>query len=226
MFSINISAAKTPTFVVSSEKGNAGDTVKITVSTQDNVGVISMKVLLKYDSKALKVVDCEGGAFSSVAFSPKQSNPFIINWIQPLDSDNKTNGKLATITFKILDTAPNGKSELTLSYNPNDVFNSKMENVTFAVENGYVDITNSNPPQNTTTDSSAQDDSSDVMIDTTASDILQQAQNSVNQGGTQSDVSDATTSTNDWIIWLVVAAILVLGGAFSFVIIKNKKTHK
>lgn len=228
--SITASAAKTPTFVISTGEGKAGDTVDITVSTKNNSGIISMKLLLKYDSRALKIEAVKGGAFSGVAFSPNESNPFIVNWINSINPNNKTNGTVATITFKILDTAPNGKSEITLDYDPENVFDSNLNNVTFQKQNGYIDITNENAPvQNNNSsqdsalqdgssqDNSSQNTSSDVMIDTTNSTILNQIQNSQNQGNTN------PPKDNGWIIWVVVGAIVVLIGGFAVVIIKGKR---
>ena len=223
-FSVSVCAAKEPTIVVSSVAGNAGDTVKVTISTQNNPGIISLKALLKYDSKAIDLVDYEVGEFAKVTFSPKESNPFVINWIDPLNPNNNTNGVLATITFKILNTAPNGKSEISLSYNPDDVFNSEMNNVNFAVENGYVDITNPNPPQDIASQNGAsQDTSSDVLIDTTGSTILENALSSANQSVSDSNSLQDPPQDNDWIIWVVVGAIVVLIGGFAVVIIKDKK---
>ena len=49
---VSVYAAKQPTFVVSNEKANAGDTVKITVSTKNNSGIISMKLHIKYDKES------------------------------------------------------------------------------------------------------------------------------------------------------------------------------
>lgn len=237
MPAVSVAAAKTPTFVIGTAEGDVGDTVKITVSTKNNTGIISMKLLVKYDSAAMKLTEVEDGKFKSIVFSSEDSNPFVMNWIDALNPNNKTNGVVATLTFKILDTAPNGKSEISLTYDPEDVFDVDFNNVTFDVENGYVDITNSNANAETnTSDVDSSDASSDTMIDTTNSAILEQiydqanknddaskpltSDNSITQGDKTTDEDDAQ---NSWIVWVVVAAVLVLCGAFVVVIIKSKK---
>ncbi len=255
--SITVFAAKTPTFVVSSQKAKAGDTVNITVSTKNNSGIVSMKLLVKYNSKALELVEYKEGKFKNTAFSPKESNPFVINWLDSIHPNNKTNGTVATLTFKVLDSAPEGKSEITLTYDPEDVFDLKFNNVTFAVQNGYVDITNpkapssqtqseiskpqpTNPESSNTQSTPLQEEqtSSDTFNDTTVSQILGQIHDSANDN---QDNNHSTTDTpaneensvtdnegnesasNNWIIWVVIAACVLLVGAFVFVIIKNKK---
>ncbi len=248
--SFSVFAKKTPTFVISTAKGDAGDKVKITISTDDNTGIISMKLLVKYDSSALKLIDSSEGKFEKIAFSPLDSNPFVMNWIDAINPNNKTNGTVATLTFKILDTAPEGKSEISLTYDPEDVFDSKFQNVKFEVKKGYVDIKNPNagakPLQNN------EDTTSDTMNDTTTSQLLEQIQNAVNKDTTASQqekpteskgetensqtdniVDDSsnvfdTVAVNDGqaglIIWIVIAlAVILLVGSFAVVIINSKK---
>ena len=257
---VSVYAAKQPTFVVSNEKANAGDTVKITVSTKNNSGIISMKLHIKYDKTALQLVEAEKGKFDSVVFGPKDNNPFIANWIEPLKPNNKKDGVVTTLTFKVLDTAPEGKSEISVSYDPDDVFDSKFNNVEFAVENGYVNITNPNGDKNTaassqtasnttTSDTSVGDTvendaiSSDkvasntasggaqsqhthsqtesVAGDTTANQILEQFLDETTQ-----QQNNTTKSQADWLMWVIIAAIIVLGGAIGVVIFKSKKDNK
>lgn len=272
---VSVFAAKEPTFVVSSDKANVGDKVKITISTKNNPGIVSMKLLVDYDSTALELVKYKEGEFSGTTFSPNTSKPFIINWIDSIHPNNKTNGTVATLTFKVLSTAPNGKSDIKITYDPEDVFALKdleFNNVTFAVQNGYVDIKNPNAntqaqtstkpitssqqaasselvdslqsaassqdsgSSQTTTSNEQQvtsSDSANQMQDTTTSQILEQIYNSANQNSSQSEEfePDGTTldemlekdNQNSWIIWVIVAAVVVLGGAFAVVIINSKK---
>lgn len=238
---VSVSAAKEPTFVVSKEKADAGDTVKVTISTKNNPGIISMKLLVKYDANALELTDAKDGKFNNVVFSDTKTTPFIVNWIDSIHPNNKTNGTVATLVFKVLDTAPEGKSEISVSYDPDDVFemtsSNDFVNVTFATQNGYVDITNSNATSNSSskqetdedTVSSDDNQTSSNVPDSTYSQILEQIYDSANKdNNSQNDVSDNSNTTGDnssngWIIWVVVAAVVVLGGAFAIVIIKSKK---
>ena len=51
-----------------------------------------------------------------------------------------TNGVIATLTFRILDTAAAGKSDIVLTYDPNDVYDVNMDNVAFATVAGSVTV--------------------------------------------------------------------------------------
>lgn len=247
--SFSVFAKKTPTFVIGSAKGDAGDKVKITVSTDDNTGIISMKLLVKYDGSALKLIESNEGKFDKIAFSPLDSNPFVMNWIDAISPNNKTNGTIATLTFEILDTAPEGKSEISLTYDPEDVFDSNFENVKFEVQKGYVDIKNPNPVSKPLQSNDA-DTSSETINDTTTSQLLEQIQNAANKDGSASqqekptasenqnsqtaDINDDSSTISDvagvndggtgLIIWIVIAvSVVLLGGSFALVIIKSKK---
>lgn len=241
---VSVSAAKEPTFVVSKEKADAGDTVKVTISTKNNPGIISMKLLVKYDANALELTDAKDGKFNNVVFSDTKTTPFIVNWIDSIHPNNKTNGTVATLVFKVLDTAPEGKSEISVSYDPDDVFemtsSNDFVNVTFATQNGYVDITNSNATSNSSskqetdedTVSSDDNQTSSNVPDSTYSQILEQIYESADNQSVSDEVANNSgdgsvanqdESQNSWIIWVVIAAVVLLGGAFAVVIMKSKK---
>ena len=141
LFSNAVFAAGEPAFVVSNVTGKAGDTVVVTVSTVNNPGIVSAKVKVAYDATVLQLVSAGAADFSGVQFGPTTKNPFTVNWEDTLaPEDITTNGSLATLTFKILDTAAAGKSDITLTYNPEDVYDWYMENVTFATVAGSVTV--------------------------------------------------------------------------------------
>ena len=54
--------------------------------------------------------------------------------------DSTANGVLATLTFTVKENADSGKSAITLTYDPDEVYNIDMTNITFAVKNGSVTI--------------------------------------------------------------------------------------
>lgn len=135
-------AANDPAFVVSNATGKPGDTVQVTVSTENNPGIVSLKVLVGYDANVLELVSATKGAeFSDTSFGPTTKNPFNILWDYSHSyEDITTNGVVATLTFKILDTATAGKSDITLTYDPNDVYDVNMDNVTFTTVAGSVTV--------------------------------------------------------------------------------------
>ena len=155
---IGVSADAKPTFVVSTAQGKVGDTVKVTVSTKNNSGIVSLKLKVGYDSSVLELTECVGNTdvFDGVVgltYSPITNNPFVINWLSALSYEDYTaNDVIATLSFKIKQGAAVGKSDITVSYKPVDVFNVKEESVAFEVKNGFVDV------KGTKNDSAASDD--------------------------------------------------------------------
>ena len=137
---IPVTAAATPTFAVSEISGNPGETVTLTVSTQNNPGIIGMRLFVASDSAVLELKKTEQGDFKNVTFGPIAKNPFIASWVDAIHPDNTTNGVVAKLTFAVKANAPMGKSVVSVSYEAADVFNTKWENITFATVAGGVDV--------------------------------------------------------------------------------------
>lgn len=138
---LGVSASSTPTFVVDSVEGEPGETVSVNVSTKNNSGIVSMKLNVKYDASVLELVDQPvGGAFENVIFGPSTANPIVINWVNTLSPNNTTDGVVATLTFRVLDTATEGESNLTLTYDEDDVYDKNYDNVYFDIVNGSVTV--------------------------------------------------------------------------------------
>ncbi|MBR5295504.1 MAG: leucine-rich repeat protein, partial [Clostridia bacterium] len=129
-----------PTFYVNTEKGKAGDTVEIIVSIKENPGIVSLKVDVGYDTNVLELVDIKGGEFDSTTFGPISANPIAVNWCDAVNPNNTTNGAVAILTFKIKEGAPLGDTEITLSYDPENVYDFDFKNVFFVVESGKVTV--------------------------------------------------------------------------------------
>ncbi len=135
-----INTENAPTFFVNTAKGKVGDTVEVTVSLKNNPGIVSMKVDVSYDESVLELVKIEGGDYDSTSFGPTTSNPIAVNWFDTLNPNNTTNGTLATLTFKIKEGATLGDTEITLSYDAEDVYDFDFENVYFATESGKITV--------------------------------------------------------------------------------------
>ena len=129
-----------PTFVVSNATAKVGNTFTVAVSTKNNIGIVSLKLKVGYDAEVLELVSVEGKDFDSPSFGPLDKNPVTINWEDVLSDNNTTDGAVALLTFKVKDDATAGTTEITITYNPNDVYDYNMDNVEFATENGTINI--------------------------------------------------------------------------------------
>ncbi len=127
------------TFSVGDAYEAVGETFTVPVSISNNPGIVSLKLAVNYDADSLQLVDVAAGDFgtaegeepTSLSFGPVENNPFIINWMDALATENNTNdGVLAYLTFEVLEGAA-AASEISISYNPNDVFDADLNNVEF-----------------------------------------------------------------------------------------------
>ena len=150
-------------FAVGTAAAKAGETIVIPVSIENNPGIISLKLAVAYDSSVLELVSAEAGDFvvdeqedvtvGSPSFGPIESNPFTINWVDALsDGNNLTNGVVANLTFKVKEDAAVGDTEISVSYNPNDVFDYNTDNVLFECKAGTVTVKPDSTPGDVTDD--------------------------------------------------------------------------
>ncbi len=140
-------AANDPAFVASNVTGKPGDTVEVTVSTVNNPGIMSLKVYVGYDAEVLELVSATPGtSFADTSFGSTTQNPFNMLWDGSLAGDvnvganNTANDVIATLTFKILDTAAAGKSDITLTYPSGWVYDNNWVDVAFATVAGSVTV--------------------------------------------------------------------------------------
>lgn len=137
-------AVDAPTFVVDTVSGVRGSNVDVAISLQNNPGFVSAKIAIEYDDSALELVQRKAGNdFRTMSFSKTLDEiPYIANWVDAINPNNESNDVFVTLTFKIKDDAQEGEYPITVSYNPEDVYNSDWENVEFDVVNGCVKVVN------------------------------------------------------------------------------------
>ena len=132
--------ADAPTFVVESTDAREGEEFTVAIRTQRNSGIVSMKLSVAYDTDVLELIALEEQDFANVVFSPLPKNPFMVNWADAISPNNTTDGVVVLATFRVKEGAPLGKTEITLTYDPEDVYDENYDNVAFRVENGFVEI--------------------------------------------------------------------------------------
>ncbi len=129
-----------PVFAVDSAKAKAGDSFTVDISTKNNCGIVSFVVDIEYDAALLELVSVETKDFANIVTSPEGRIPLILNWADATNPNNTTNGVIATLTFRVKDDAPVTSTNITLTYDPDDVFDYDETNVPFGIENGTVEI--------------------------------------------------------------------------------------
>ena len=131
-------------FAVSDASGAPGDTVQVTVSIENNPGIIAAALRVSYDADRLELVKAEdGGLLSSPVFSDSLGkNPYYLSWNDALAVSSITkNGVLATLSFRIRDGCAAGAAFVRVSHAEGDVFDSNLKTVLFSDRSASVTVT-------------------------------------------------------------------------------------
>lgn len=116
-----------------------GDTVAVTVSMQNNPGLISLMMSVHYDTAALELI----GIDNRTLFQPIQNSnpeflqsndltasPYAVMWCDDLAPQNHTeNGDLITYYFRVRNTAQVGLTTVSLSYNAGNTLDYDLQPV-------------------------------------------------------------------------------------------------
>lgn len=139
----NAVSAAHPMLRVSDAAGAVGDEVEVTISMENNPGIVSMFLELHYDQKKLSLVNVADQQLlpNGTHSGSLSANPYSLYWDGSTATENLTaNGLLAKLTFRILDTAEAGETLISLQYGVDDIYNYEVENVCFAIDNGMVEV--------------------------------------------------------------------------------------
>jgi len=129
--------------VIDSKTANAGETVEINATFENNPGLIGAVFSLEYDKTRLELTNAtdggilEGGTFSKTL----DSYPYKMVWNSASHDNFTDNGTVVTFTFKVLETAQSGDAFINISYDEDDVSNVDMDNVALNIQQGKITVT-------------------------------------------------------------------------------------
>lgn len=130
--------------VVSSVTGSKGNQIKVTISLENNPGIISMKLKVAYDSSIMTLAGVEDkGNLGIIMHSNQFTNPYVLSWANDTAlQDICFNGDVVTLIFDVVETAPEGEYTVSVSYDYDnyDICNFEQEKVKFNVVNGVVRV--------------------------------------------------------------------------------------
>lgn len=98
---------------------STADTVTVDIMLKNNPGVAGISMNLEFDNDVLAVKKVESGDFSSLSLVSGQGtqSPYKIILVNFSGADVKGDGKLASVTFDILDGTPTGTYEIGIKSN-------------------------------------------------------------------------------------------------------------
>ncbi len=144
MFSlVPVSAsAASPVISIGSAEVYAGETAGLNVSIQGNPGITALYLNIRYDSRLKLTAVKDNGIFKGKSFSENISAvPFVLSWDDSLSqADNTANGTAAQLVFSVPQGTPAGTYKVSVSYDKDEIFNSKLENINFATADGEITV--------------------------------------------------------------------------------------
>lgn len=177
MFAVCVSAEEKPTIVLGSTDALPGETVDVTLSLENNPGIISLMLDIAY-GEGLELTDikyqdenglCLFGGASCIWYTEMpannpdafKNNPKRLSWAADTAPANITmNGVIATLSFKVPESAEAGTVyKVEASYEPDNafIFNFDNEEVAFELSNAkikVVDCRHENPTWTTNEENS------------------------------------------------------------------------
>lgn len=144
------SYAGTAVIEVGSLTAYPGDTIEIPVSLRNNPGVTSFKLTVHYDDTLLSY---QSLAFdealtaikdSSTVVNDEQSGQVTLTWVAT-GSNYSGSGSVAVLTFKVNAAQENTNTQLSATYDEDDVFNRDFVNQHFLAKAGSVQVNTVRP---------------------------------------------------------------------------------
>ena len=130
--------------VVSSATTNQGKQVKVTISLENNPGIISARLNVHYDSSVMTLVGIEDkGNLGATMHSNQFTNPYVLSWANDTILENIVfNGDIVTLVFDVAEDAQLGEYAVSVSYDYDnyDICNFDQEKVKFNVVDGVVSV--------------------------------------------------------------------------------------
>ena len=136
--------AGTPTVSLEDVTVNAGEIASITVTLENNPGIIALRPQIKYKDTYFSVDSVvDGGVLAGKMHSnQKKISPYTLYWYDALaTTDNYEDGTLATVLFNVPENTPGGTYDLTLLLQKKDAVKSSLREIGTSFELVHGSIT-------------------------------------------------------------------------------------
>lgn len=121
-----------------------GKKVDVAVCMENNPGVVSVSLNIRWDAEALKLLEVEDtGLLSGAEHKPTISDPYRLTWANDaLEANVTENGTLVILHFEAAADLPAGTYPIHVSYDAADfdIYDCQLNPVAFEMEDGGVEI--------------------------------------------------------------------------------------
>ncbi len=144
----HVSAYDAPTVTVSTATGTPGSTVEVTVSIQNNPGIVSMSLNVSYDENIMTLTGIRDlGSLAGGMHTDVYKSPYILTWANDTsNTDFYVNGAVAALIFTINSQAQPGTYTVGLTTPIHGIYNYNISEVDFRMVSGSVTVTGSSAP--------------------------------------------------------------------------------
>ena len=134
-----------PAFALSGASGRRGETVDVTVSMENNPGIVATRLFFDYDPAVLHLDGITNGTIFSddtmTAGNDLNHVPYVVFWVDSLSpTNNDANGVLLTLHFTIAEDAPKGDTTITLRYDEGSTYNVDLTDQAFLTRSSAVTV--------------------------------------------------------------------------------------
>lgn len=130
------------TAIVETKQAKAGDLLEIDIVLENNPGILAMLLELRFDAENLELQNVKDkGLLAGPVFGNNYAtSPYKMLWNSASQENFYKNGVLVTLSFKVLESAQSGLSEITLTYNSKNVYDVDLNDIELEIVSGGIDI--------------------------------------------------------------------------------------
>ena len=133
-------AKMAPTFTVSTDQVSPGETATVTIALTNNPGIASIKFLAAFDSDlTLTKIEYNDEIGGSSQQPQTKDSPVTLIWYNGA-ANSDGDWTFVTLTFDVDENATIGNKAITLSYDPDDIYNIDEDNLDIVVVDGGVKV--------------------------------------------------------------------------------------
>lgn len=142
LFAFPVAAAGNGKISMGEATAKPGDTVQLAVKLTSNPGLVTMQILVEFDTTVVELIDVEDtGVLKGSQLSTDYTSPYKIAWVDGTAKENNTaTGTLARLMFKVKPDAPAGESIVRLKYG--DSYSVDMTINSFSASSGAITVEN------------------------------------------------------------------------------------
>ncbi len=228
LFAFCVSATENGALTLSSATAAPGESVTLDVAMPANPGLVTMAIRVSYDTNVLELTNVtDTGLLNGTVLNPTYNSPYTISWIDGEATENNTKtGTIASFTFKVKDSAPEGVSAVSLQFS--DSYSTNYQVNQFSAGSGTITVTeksNSSDTFSGTEETNATPAPTEEQPTKSTTPLTEESA-ILTIGALPNATAPSRQNTlaepGSFPWWIILAAVIVIGSIGALVILKKK----